>query len=371
MSNDIQDVRALLAPANPCPPGSLAGSGHDDIGRAAFARVTGKVASNTASASTTGAGRGLRSRTRHGLTPRARRGSGPRPARRPGRRGVVRLVAVGGLAVALATGVTVAQNLGGTDGNGRPRPILPGLPAGPVANAQEALHKAADAAQHRPFTPPRPGQWEFLKTRYRRIDKPGDGEVRTPRSRRKTEIDQYWTRVDGKKMALFENGRLVITNTGGGMPPSDYAGLAALPRDPDALLAYVRAQMPRGDRDAFAFALLQSILGNSVLPPEQEAATYRAIAKIPGVELNKRAVDVQGRPALAVTLVSEGWSKDEILLDAVTYAYRGHRSTAIKDHTFDMPKWTIKKGTIESESVRLAAGFVDRPGQRLPGVPVP
>jgi hypothetical protein len=93
----------------------------------------------------------------------------------------VRLVAVGGLAVAIATGATVVQSLGGTDGNGRPRQVVPGLPAGPVANAQEALHKAADAAQHRSFTPPRPDQWAYVETKHRRLDKPGDGEVQTPR----------------------------------------------------------------------------------------------------------------------------------------------------------------------------------------------
>jgi hypothetical protein len=38
--NDVQDVRATLAPINPCPPGSLAGTGQDATGRAAFARVT-------------------------------------------------------------------------------------------------------------------------------------------------------------------------------------------------------------------------------------------------------------------------------------------------------------------------------------------
>lgn len=101
------------------------------------------------------------------------------------------------------------------------------------------------------------------------------------------------------------------------------------------------------------------------LPPAQEAATYRAMAKIPGVGLNRRAVDVQGRPAVAVFFIIEGWLKSEILLDPVTYAYRGHRSIAVKDHTSPAsPRWTIKKGTIESQSARLAAGFVDRPGQR-------
>jgi hypothetical protein len=232
-----------------------------------------------------------------------------------------------------------------------------------VAHAQEVLHKAADTAQHRSFPPPRPDQWAYLETRYRRIGKPGDGEVRTPRSPLRTEIDRVWTRADGKKIAVFQNGRLVVSNTGGAMPPQDYATLTTLPRDPDALLAYVRAQRRPGDDTGFG--LLGSILSNSVLPPAQEAATFRAIAKIPGVEVNKRAKDARGRPALAVSLTMD-WLKDEILLDPVTYTYRGHRASAVKEHTFpyEGSRWTIKKGTVESESARLAAGFVDRPGQR-------
>jgi hypothetical protein len=118
--------------------------------------------------------------------------------------------------------------------------------------------------------------------------------------------------------------------------------------------------------------VLGSVLSNNVVPPAQEAATYRALASIPGVELDRRAKDARGRPALGVSLVMEGWLRDEILLDPSTYAYRGHRAVAVEDHTFPAPvEATIRKGTVESESVRLAGGFVDRPGQRVPGPPAP
>ncbi|MFC6937969.1 hypothetical protein ACFQHO_51990 [Actinomadura yumaensis] len=220
MNDDVQEVRRLLAPANPVARDDVAGSGRDATGRAAFARVT---------ASAPGA-------------PAGRRRFAPR-------RTAVRLVAVGGLAVAVAGGVTVVQNLGGTDGSGRPRSGVPGLPGAPAADAQVVLAGAASAARSRPFTAPRPDQWICVETSYRRADLPAKGQVRKPDEPLKKTVERIWTRADGKRMAFMEKGRLMNSPSGGGMPPTDYAGVAALPRDPGALLAWARkepAPFPKG-----------------------------------------------------------------------------------------------------------------------------
>ncbi|MFI0446822.1 CU044_5270 family protein [Actinomadura sp. 6N118] len=324
--NDIQEVREMLASTNPVPPGSLAGSAQDGVGRATRTRITSSS------------------------TPRRRRSWS------------VRLVAVGGLAVAIAAGTTVVQNMGGTDEQGRPRAPIPGIPAGPAANAQEVLNRAAIAARHRPFVAPRPDQWVFVETRYQRLAHQEKSGVWTPKSRPKTTVEPIWTRADGKMMAMLDGGKLTLSPTGGAMPPQDYATQSKLPRVPDALLAWARKNAgPTGD--SATFQLLSAVLANNVLPPDLEAAIYRALAKAaPGVNLNKQAVDLQGRPALSIAVPVEGWLKDEVLLDPSTYAYRGHRSTVTKDHTIEDS--TFKKGAIESQSVRLAAGIVDRPGQR-------
>jgi hypothetical protein len=281
----------------------------------------------------------------------------------------LRIAAVGALAATIATGVTVAQVLGGVGKDGRPRSGVPGLPAGSVANAQTVLAQAAQRAQGRRFAPPRPDQWSYIETRSTAPGSPRIGTVQTPRSPLKTRIDRHWTRADGKKVALYRNGKLAITATGG-FPPTGYASLAALPRDPDALLAYVAKDVPHAteeERWDHTFDSLGSLLNaNAVLPPWEEATIYRALAKVPGVTLNKGAVDVEGHPALAVSRVGEGWLREEILLDRKTYALLGERSIAIKDHvgSDDDGSWTIKKGTIGDLTVRLAAGIVDRPGQR-------
>ncbi|WP_067831680.1 CU044_5270 family protein, partial [Actinomadura kijaniata] len=263
----------------------------------------------------------------------------------------LRVAAVGGAGLAVAAGAAV----------------VPGLTGGEVANARELLDRAATAAQERSFTAPKPHQWSYVETRYERIRKPGKGEVATVSTPRETTVDRIWTRVDGTRMALYEKGKLLESATGGGSPPTDYATLSRLPRDPDALLAHVRGTWELMTRDnAEVFAMLGSTLNNSVLPPAQEATIYRAMAKLPGVKLTKGGKDIAGRPVIAVSMVQEGWIREDVLLDPKTYVYRGHRSVAVADHRDRQPEggWTIRKGTVESQSARQVAGFVDRPGQR-------
>ncbi|MEU7854059.1 CU044_5270 family protein [Nonomuraea sp. NPDC049141] len=288
-----------------------------------------------------------------------------------------RVLAVGALAVAITMVAVVVGNPGGVD---VPRPIVPGL-AMPAANAQVLLHKAAAVARDRPFTAPRPDQWIYMETRLQGVDNAAPGEVQTPETPLKTTVDRAWTRADGKVLVTFEGGKMVRSPTGGGMPPTSFAKVAALPTDPDALLAWLYGNM--GDhgekRDVIAYRLLGSLLNNNLVPPAQEAAVYQAMAKIPGVTVNPDAVDVAGRPALAVGAIEDGWVGHEILLDRTTYTYLGERAVAIADYTSPEKgtttngdqkivtlgdSHTIKKGTIMTLAVRLAIGITDKPGVR-------
>jgi hypothetical protein len=292
------------------------------------------------------------------------------------RRGV-RLAVAGGLAVAAAAAVTVALSLGGMDQNGRPRalpPVAPVPPGGPATQAQTVLYQAAGQAEARAFTPPRPSQWTYLETRYTSPGKPAIGTTQTPKSPLRTRVDRVWIRVDGTQLAEYDGGRLTVSATGGGMPPVDYASVVKIPLDPDALLAWAKRDGPGGktarNGDDIAFSMLASLLNNNLVPPRQEAAVYRAMAKIPHVTLDRKSVDVAGRPALAVSRVVWGYIREDVLLDRTSYAYLGDRNVVIKDHTGDAGTgehgtWTVKKGTIDVLSVRLAAAFVDRPGQQV------
>ncbi|MFI0405324.1 hypothetical protein [Actinomadura sp. 3N508] len=140
-----------------------------------------------------------------------------------------------------------------------------------------------------------------------------------------------------------------------------------LPRDPDLLLRHVRLRWVGANRPGSRiFAVLGSTLAKGVLPNAQEATIYRALARLDGVTLTKGTTDIQGRPVLTLSHVSEGWLRQDILLDPETYTYRGHRSVVVKGHTRvpDGHGGTLKKGTIESQSALVAAGVVDQPGQR-------
>ncbi|MEV6149926.1 CU044_5270 family protein [Nonomuraea sp. NPDC052129] len=274
-----------------------------------------------------------------------------------------RVLAVGALAVAITA---VAFVVGNPEGD-TPRPIVPGL-ALPAANAQVLLHKAAAVARDRPFTAPRPNQWVYIETRIQGPDQADPSVVLTPGTPLKTRVDRAWTRADGKVVAMFEDGKLVRSSTGGAMPPVDYASVAALPTDPDALLAWMYGNLGGGlqeQRHARAYLLLGSLLNNNLVPPAQEAAVYQAMAKIPGVTVNPDAVDVAGRPALAVGYVEDGWLSHEILLDRTTYTYLGARDIAIADFNYPgADPRLVKKGRIDALLVRLAIGITDKPGVR-------
>ncbi|GAA0233757.1 hypothetical protein GCM10009527_032780 [Actinomadura nitritigenes] len=320
--NDLREVRRVMAPADPCPPGAFDGAARDPAGRAAYERITASAARRTG----------------------------------PSRRTVFRLAAAGGVAGALIAGAVVATSDGG--------PHHPAPAAATQTETGQVLNVAATFALKQPYTAPRPGQWVYTETRYRRSGVPGRGQAVAPGSPLKTQVDRIWIRADGKRMATYDNGRLVTSATGGAMPPIDHATAAKLPADPDRMLAWARNGGAPGGRDQGAFQLLGSLLlNNGALPPAQTAAAYRAMAKIPGVTVDRAAEDGAGHKAVSVSFLIEGWAKDEILLDPSTYAYRGHRTTVAQDHTLP-DGGRFLKGAVESYSVRLAAGVVDRPGQR-------
>jgi hypothetical protein len=303
------------------------------------------------------------------------RAAGPGRARRrlrPTRTGV-RLLAVGALAATIAIGVTVVQTTGGTDKTGRPRSVLPGIPAGPVANAAEALDRAAAAADARAFTPPRPDQWIYTEFRVRTSVHEGGAVTSGPY---RTITQRSWERADGKKIAEIQGGRLkVLDEFDNTIPPSGYFVLAALPTDPAALLRWVdreNGEKPGSKGEPrMAFETLSVILRQNVLPPRMEAAIFRAIKTLPGVTLVDNAADAAGRPAIALGMIAEGWLHEEVMLDPKSYAYLGERAISIKGHTLrgagddpDVVAGYVKKGVLQNLTVRTAARIVGEPGQR-------
>jgi hypothetical protein len=278
---------------------------------------------------------------------------------------LARPAAVGGLALAIAAGLIVAD-LGSTGSDGEPESAVPGLRA--VANASAAvLERAAVAAETKSFTAPRDDQWVYIEDRF----STSGGE---------TETRRQWRRADGRAIAsMRENGTLEVELAG---PPSrpgrpspalgeSYKELTALPTDPDALLrwAYGQAKKITGsamNEDGDVYLLFNAMLRGNVLPPDLEAGIFRALKQIPGVSVE--TIDVFGRPALSLGLRTSDWLYEELLLDPSTYAYRGERSTVAKDATIDPLKAGNSTGEVTKGSrvvvERVATAIVDNPGQR-------
>jgi hypothetical protein len=84
--------------------------------------------------------------------------------------------------------------------------------------------------------------------------------------------------------------------------------------------------------DRSTVASLDALLGQYVLPPRVEAAVYGALAQAADVRLNPDAVNVDGRPAIGLGRVIEGYLAQELLFDPSTYRLIGERMVAIADH---------------------------------------
>jgi hypothetical protein len=79
------------------------------------------------------------------------------------------------------------------------------------------------------------------------------------------------------------------------------------------------------------------------------------------------AADLAGRTGLGFWMVREGYLKQEIVIDPVTYALMGYKDVAIKDHAMAGTDGTryVKKGHVMGWAALLGSAIVAQPG-RLP-----
>lgn len=266
-------------------------------------------------------------------------------------------------AAALVAGVVA---VGGLGQGGRPAdqsaPQPPYVAGGSIAQTFEL---AAMHAETEPFTPPRPDQWTYVELKIVR------GKVAEDKGQATRETTRSWQRADGRQSAMMVDGKLEISveapEVGHSIPPQDYPTLAGLPTEPRALLDWLRAQMPPGmgdstGRDSFAYVVVSSMLRDNVLPPKVKAALLRVLALTPGVTQSAEPVDFNGRPALAVGMLLDGWRHQDILLDPATHEFLGIRVVVVKDHT--TPEGVaLRAGDVEVELIRVTGKIVDAPGQ--------
>jgi hypothetical protein len=119
-----------------------------------------------------------------------------------------------------------------------------------------------------------------------------------------------------------------------GIDHPTYTRLASLPTDPDALLKllYARTRVDEGESEEQAvFSKIGELVGETIMPPANASAFYKAAARIPGVKEVPDAVDAAGRHGIAVTREdASSATRDEWIFDMDTLAFLGSRSYITK-----------------------------------------
>ncbi|MFF0276990.1 CU044_5270 family protein [Streptomyces sp. NPDC004330] len=299
-------------------------------------------------------------------------------ARRIFRRTSVRRgIAFAGLTAAVATTFVAAS--GG-----------PGGQNGPVraVTVAQVLDAAALGAAKGSGREPGPRQWVYTKTVVCE-------STCGPRT--------SWARYDGAQAAsvgkapesqgrtavlVSENIEFLRLGKIGEDPQKTWRVLSQLPTDPAELLARVSKdpyfaagyapdtrpdpgpnkmhdfgdELPEAATPGARFARILYILRVAPnIPPEINAALYRALALIPGAELVDTLMkDAAGRPSLTISFAFHDRNNtvEYLHLNPETYAYRGLR------------RESHGPGGYTESYARTATGIVDHPGQ-VPGGPVP
>ena len=191
----------------------------------------------------------------------------------------------------------------------------------------------------------------------------------------KTRIDpphrqEVWMSVDGLHVGLVRQAGMgahsvpvdVKPGKAGWDVSSFYNHVRTLPTDADAMYDYLATTAPKyggDDKDQAMFVLVGDLLRDSIVPPKQSAALFRAVARIPGVTTVEGVKDATGRPGVAIAR-NDPYNplRDEWIFDAKTYEFLGEREVATKDNA------GVKKGTVTADTAVLRRAIVDKAGER-------
>jgi hypothetical protein len=274
------------------------------------------------------------------------------------------------------------------------RPMAPwqvtGQPSfGRARTEAQLIAYVTRAAAAAPKTAPKPHEWVAVKIESAQSSGGGGGYMFGPPDER--QVTLQWFRVDGcaQTSPIMVSPSLPPTKTVSGTltleqascDQSDQAGwksygyqyLNSLPTDPAALESVILANNPPGQylptRTDRIFSAIYNLLANSepigaVIPPKLSAALYQVLRDLPGVHF-ENDTDLAGRSGLGFYAVLEGYDKEELVIDPVTYAYMGYKDVAIRDHTDTGTDgtWHVEKGHVLGWEALLGSAVVQHPGQ--------
>jgi hypothetical protein len=256
-----------------------------------------------------------------------------RIARHDVRRRVLLGVAAPATVLACATAVAAVAVLALT---GSSRPSTPVATRGVVTSvaATQVLDRAADRALAAPEVTVRDDQ--FVYTRSAAITNEGrfgEGVELGDLHEREIWLGQDPSAFGGTDDLIREFGQDWPMGTGQPNPASarrpTYAWLAALPTDPAELVGELdRLAVPADgqEQDQATFELIGSLLSEQLVPPRTAAALYRAVTRIDGVEVDRRATDALGRRGIGLSRSDVRFhTRTTWIFDARTYEMRGTR----------------------------------------------
>jgi hypothetical protein len=245
-----------------------------------------------------------------------------------------------------------------------PRPQSSASAATVATPAQLAAQATLLASRH---AGPGPSQWvyaEVLSTRSRSA--PGGLMAQIPGTR---QTSQTWTEAGGQASAVLQRGRVIVSSILGspaGWPRLTYRYLHSLPANPTRLLRLIRHNLrtlpspfTTGTGGPQVFAAVAGLIENNPeLPPRLSAALYGVLAELPSVRLG-HATDLAGQRMLSLYQTQDGYLRQQIFINPVTYAYAGQLVTALRAHA-----GRVRRGEILADQAILSTQIVNRPGQR-------
>lgn len=170
---------------------------------------------------------------------------------------------------------------------------------------------------------------------------------------------EAWKSVDGTRRGAVTDLYREFDRTPIDADPQDcYRHLQTLPTDPDQMYAWLnRTSHGSNSKNEADFVLVADLVNESLMPPAQAAALYRAAAEIPDVFVIDDAVDAAGRHGVAIARNDRG-RRFELIFDKETKAYLGERQVALRDGE------GVKKGDVTARTAVLERAVVDRAGLR-------
>ncbi|MDN3028866.1 CU044_5270 family protein [Streptomyces sp. S.PB5] len=264
-------------------------------------------------------------------------------------------------AVAAVTAVTLTFAVPSGSGESAP-PVAKPTSAAPQT-AATLLEDIALAAEHASVPAGiRDDQFVYIKSKVAWSSQDGDGPAKLDPIHER----EVWLSVDGEEQGLLHepfaghDDMLLEAPTPGIPSNTNYRHLQTLPTDPDKVYTWLNEVSGDGskNKDDANFVLVGDLARESLMPPAQTAALYRAAAKISGVFVIDDAVDAAGRHGIAVARVEDG-ERHELIFDKKTKEYLGEREVAVQD----LP-WGPKKGDVTAQTAVLERTVVDKRGER-------